>query len=150
VSKLIVRQATPDDTLAIRRRDPNFPDVGDPVILECLVVEKDGEVIGSLCFEKSVRLCFTGSSPEALAALHDLQNEVFRLTKEAGIRFAHCLLSKAGTSVEEVSHHLKESGFERCDDLVEHVLDLGRVEDRNSGSLSQLGSDNSVQPKWLM
>lgn len=150
MTTLSVRRATPEDLPAIRRHDPDFPQVDDQVVLECFVVENsDGEIVGSFCFEKSVRLCILGTSPEILAGLHDIQQQVFETSKEAGLRFMHCLVSKTGASSDLISSHLQEAGFTRRDDLIEHVLDLRQLKDGPCEPLPRPEVD-VLPAKWLM
>jgi hypothetical protein len=134
MSRPIVRPATPEDMPAIRRcysevESPiggslDEPQIGDRSTLECFVVEKDGEIIGGLYLEKCVRISFLGASEEALAALRGVQEQIFASSADAGVAFIHCLVPTGLTATTDISRHLQSAGFDRCYDLVDHVLNL--------------------------
>jgi hypothetical protein len=159
VSKLTVRPATPDDIPAIRRchsqiemvpgKSLDLPEVDGPAVLEAFVVEENGEVVGGVFLEKSVRLSFVGASPEAMSALKEVQAQVFATSKEAGVRFMHCPVATAISSADDISRHLQECGFDRRDDLAEHVLDLQRLKGQHGRSI-RIEADEPAEPKWLM
>jgi len=75
-------------------------------------------------------------SKETLAALREVQDQVFAVSKEAGVRFMFCVISRDGLSTDEISRHLRQSGFDRREELVEFVLDLRRWEAQRSEPLA--------------
>ena len=102
----------------------DLPEVGDPAILEYFLVEDDGKVVGGMYLEKSVRMCFIGISPKATAALRALEEQILLSSKEAGVRFVHCSISVAIPAADNISRHLRESGFDARPDLLDHMKDL--------------------------
>jgi hypothetical protein len=132
--KLEVRIATPADALDIGQchqeiealvgQELDLPTVGDPAILEYFVAEKDGQVIGALYLEKSVRMCFVGTSAEASAAFRAKTEMILASSGAAGVRFVHCSIWKDLPEAETISKQLAKSGFEAKPELLDHMCDL--------------------------
>lgn len=160
MSKAIVRPATLDDMAAVRSchselgtllgKSLDLPEVGDPALLQCFVVERDGKVIGVMVFEKCVRMHCFGTSAEVMAALRDTEEQIFATSKEAGVRCMICSVPAAMPVDNDISRHLQDLGFDRRQDVVEHTLDLGRVKDQQREGLSQIEAESPFQQKWLM
>jgi hypothetical protein len=134
---LIVRPATKADMPAIVKCHGeieqavgqllDLPDVDDAAILDYWVVERDGEVIGGLYLEKSIRQCHFGTDPEATAALAQHEIEILAASRAAGVRFAHCSVFNDLPTAENISRHLKALGYEPRPDLLDHMRDLRRT-----------------------
>lgn len=128
----IVRDARPEDREAIERchaqvearlgRKMDLPAIDDPCILEFLVAEIDGEIIGFHYQEKCIEMCHGGVDPRATAAFRAHQMAVLASAAAAGVRFVH---SQMPIEVPEVGKHLEDSGFQDVSDKYRHyVLDL--------------------------
>jgi hypothetical protein len=102
----------------------DLPKIDDPAILEYFVAEKDGEVIGAMYLEKSVRMCFVGVNPEATAAFRAETDFILASSKAAGVRFVHCEIWKDLPEAESISKQLNKSGFEPKPELLDHMCDL--------------------------
>lgn len=102
----------------------DLPDVDDRAILGYWVVERDGQIIGGLYLEKSIRQCHFGLDPEATAELTKKQPEILAAAKEAGARFAHVSIWRDLPTAEDLSRHLKNAGYEPRPDLLDHMFDL--------------------------
>lgn len=102
----------------------DLPDVDDPAMLGYWVVERDGEVIGGLYLEKSIRQCHFGLDPEATAELTKMQPQILASSKEAGCRFVHVSIYREMETAEDISRHLKSAGYEPRPDLLDHMFDL--------------------------
>lgn len=131
---LTLREATPEDMAAIRACHAeieaqkgealDLPDVSDPAILGCFVVEEDGKVIGGLYFEKSIRQCHFGTSPKANAVLKQNLPQMLNAAKRAGVRFVHCDVYNDLESAETIGKHLEQIGYVRRDELTDYTVDL--------------------------
>lgn len=129
-----VRSATPEDMQAIREchaeieafagEKLDLPEVGDRAMLDYRVAMKDGKVIGAMYLEKSIRMCFVGTDPEATAAFRAEQKDILAASKEAGIRFIHCQVVANLPATEDISRHLERAGFIPRPDLLDHMCDL--------------------------
>lgn len=102
----------------------DLPDFEDPAILEWVVVEEDGVILGGLYLEKSVRECHFGGSAKATAALMSWQDGILASSKAAGVRFVHASISTDVPGWIDISRHLEESGYEPRPDLFDHMADL--------------------------
>ncbi len=144
VDKIIVREALPQDMEAIRAchaevekvlgEAMDLPEVAitkdgklisNPAILEYLVVEENGKVIGFHYQEKTLEMCHGGMSPKATLALanYHRENNIFYFAHKAGIRYAHCQVPKKLSG--PVGRELKKSGFRNVSRKYKHyVLDL--------------------------
>jgi hypothetical protein len=137
-----VRIATPEDMPAIRDchtqiealvgESLDLPKVEDPAILEYFVAEKDGQVIGAMYLEKSVRMCFVGISAEASAAFRAHTDMILASSQAAGVRFVHCSIWKDLPEAEAISKQLDKSDFKPKPELLDHMCDLRVCESTTS------------------
>lgn len=109
---------------AVAGQELDLPEVTDPAILAYYVVEKDGQIIGGLYLEKSIRQCHFGLSFEATKELQDHQADILASSKEAGVRFVHCSVYKDIPTTEKISQHLDKAGYQPRPDLLDHMFDL--------------------------
>lgn len=131
---VITRPARPEDWEQIKARHAelevlaghplDLPEFDDPAILEWVVVERSGKIIGGLYLEKSVRQCHFGRDPEATAAMNALQAGILSSSKAAGVRFVHVSIPTDIPGWIDISRHLEESGYEPRPELMDHMADL--------------------------
>jgi len=137
-----VRIATPEDMPSIEQchreiealvgEGLDLPKVDDPAILEYFVAEKDGQVIGAMYLEKSVRMCFVGTSAEATAAFRAETDFILASSRAAGVRFVHCSIWGSLPEAGSISKQLNKSGFEPKPELLDHMCDLRVCESTHS------------------
>lgn len=109
---------------AIAGHSLDLPEFMDPAVLEWVVVERDGVIVGGLYLEKSVRQCHFGRDPEATAAMNSWQAGILASSKAAGVRFVHVSVPTEVPGWMEISRHLEESGYEPRPTLFDHMADL--------------------------
>lgn len=102
----------------------DLPDFDDPAILEWVVVERDGQIIGGLYLEKSIRQCHFGRDPEATIAMNSWQAGILASSKAAGARFVHVSIPTDIPGWIDISRHLEDSGYEPRPELFDHMADL--------------------------
>lgn len=128
------RPARPEDWEAIKAchaeiealagKPLDLPDFNDSAILEWVVVERDGKIIGGLYLEKSIRQCHFGRDPEATVAMNSWQAGILSSSKAAGVRFVHVSVPTDIPGWIDISRHLEESGYEPRPELFDHMADL--------------------------
>lgn len=102
----------------------DLPKFNDPAVLEWVVVEDDGKIIGGLYLEKSVRQCHFGRDPRATVAMNSWQAGILASSKAAGVRFVHVSVPTVIPGWIDMSRYLEESGYEPRPELFDHMADL--------------------------
>ncbi len=104
----------------------DLPAFEDEAILQWLVVEQDGEIIGGCYFEKTVEQVHFGLDARATAAIQGVLPEVHASCWDAGVRSIFLCVPKEMDTAENIGRHVERSGFEKRDDVVFYTLAIRR------------------------